>query len=363
MTPVGDTTTRLDSLTGVRFFAAFLVFGFHSVGYAKNGEMDFFAAGMVGVSLFYIISGFVMSWTDRPQDTALGFYRRRFARIYPAFIVAWLLSLLISLAQHKIALVDVIVPPTLLQAWVPIEAFYFAGEAVFWSLSCEAFFYIMYPVLAKLIRRLADRGLVAVMTIAGVVSLSVAVAALGMPENPTTRWLLIIFPPLRLMEFVIGMCLGLLFRRGRRLPIPLWAAVPLAALAVAAASVAPYSLSRYAVTLIPFILLVASLASADLMSRRSFFRTRPIVALGVWSYCFYLLHTMVLGAVFFTARWLGVRTDDAGTPSIIFITFSALVASAISAWLLHICVERPMERRLRGSSAPRLDDDSGPKDR
>ena len=92
-------TARLDSLTGVRFFAALLVFGFHGVHYANTGELDVFSAGMVGVSLFYLLSGFVMAWTVREGDRPAAFYRRRFARIYPAFIAAWLLSLAMLLSR------------------------------------------------------------------------------------------------------------------------------------------------------------------------------------------------------------------------------------------------------------------------
>lgn len=346
--PVNPSTARLDSLTGVRFFAAFLVFGFHSIHYVSG--MEVFGAGMVGVSLFYILSGFVMAWTARAEDRAVLFYRRRFARIYPAFIVAWLVSLALLLSSGSLMGWDFL-PPTLLQAWIPVEAAYFAGSAVFWSLSCEAFFYVLFPLIHRLMTSLRTPGIVGVAVGAGTVSLTVAIAALGVEESPFARWALIIFPPLRLMEFVIGVSLGMLFRRGFRLPVPLWAASALAVAGVIVAAYAPYSLSRYAVTLIPFVVLVGSLATADLRGRVSMFRWRPLVALGIWSYCFYLLHAMVLSTTFRLARAAGVDNEWVALGV-------AFIGSVVAAWLLHIVIERPFERRLRPARAPRLDDDA-----
>lgn len=339
---------RLDSLTGVRFFAAMLVFGFHALHYVSGLEV--FSAGMVGVSLFYILSGFVMAWTAREDDRPSLFYRRRFARIYPAFIAAWLVSLALLLISGNLMAWDAL-PPTLLQAWIPIEEAYFAGSAVFWSLSCEAFFYLMFPLIHRAMRRLHTGGVVLVAVGAASISLGVALAALNVTESPFARWFLIIFPPLRLMEFIIGVALGMLFRRGFRLPVPLWAAVVLSLAAVALASIAPYSLSRYAVTLIPFVLLVGAIATADLGERPSLFRWKPLVELGVWSYCFYLLHAMVLSVTFRAPRALGIDAP--------YLWLGvALILSIAAAWLLHVVVERPFEKRLRPAKTPRLDDDT-----
>ncbi|WP_158253848.1 acyltransferase [Cryobacterium sp. N22] len=348
---------RLDSLTGVRIFAALLVFGFHSVEFSKGSELAVFGAGMVGVSLFYVLSGFVMAWTARPDDTPGHFYRRRFARIYPSYLVAWLIALAILLTQGGFGWAD-LVPLTMLQAWVPMEVVYFAGSAVFWSLSCEAFFYLVFPFLHRLIHRLRTRSLALVGAGAAVASIGIAVLALPLPENEFTRWFIIIFPPLRLLEFIVGVVLGLLFSRGLRSPIPLSAAVALAAAGIYVSSIAPYSLSRFAVTLIPFVILVASLATSDLRDKPSIFRWKPIVALGNWSYAFYLLHAMVLAAAFAVFTKTGIHSE--GTPSLIVWVelLAALAASTFAAWLLHTFVELPMAERLRPkASGRRLADD------
>ena len=224
---------------------------------------------------------------------------------------------------------------------------------MFWSLSCEAFFYLTFPLIYRLVGLRQTRTVIAVGVGAAAVSVGVAFAAIGMTETPFTRWLLIIFPPLRLMEFIVGVTLGIIFRRGFRLPWPLWVTVPLAAVAVWGASVAPYSLSRFAVTLVPFVILVASLATSDLAGRWNALRWKPIVELGVWSYCFYLLHAMILSALFVAAAKAGMYTESTPAPLVWAFLLVGLVVSVTAAWILHRMVERPFERILRPRRADR----------
>ncbi|ALJ19080.1 acyltransferase family protein [Microbacterium sp. No. 7] len=359
--PPPTATPRLDSLTGVRFLAALLVFGYHGIHYLGEGGLGLFAAGMAGVSLFFLLSGFVMAWSAGPADRAALYYRRRFARIYPAFLAAWLVSLAVGTVGGTVSLWDVLLPPTLLQAWVPLRIAYFAGSAVFWSLSCEAFFYLLFPWIHRLLAHRTAPTLVLVGSGAALASLGTALALSGAPATDLTRWLLVLFPPLRLMEFVIGVVLGIAFRRGLRMPVPLWCAFALAAAGCGVAALAPYALSRYAVTLLPFVVLIGALATADLRGSPSLLRRRPFVELGVWSYCFYLLHAMVLIAVFSVAGgldWVDQAEASPGAPVPAVrwaLLAAALGASVVAAWMLHRIVERPLERLLRPTPLSRLD--------
>lgn len=156
--PVQTTRIRLDSLTGVRAFAALMVFGYHAIHYLPGGELAFFGAGMTGVSLFYILSGFVLAWVYRPSDNPGLFYRRRFARIYPAYIVAVLIAIAVAVATRGFSTVD-LAAFTLLQSWWPNPAVYYAASPVFWSLSCEAFFYLVFPLVSGHFARASARVL------------------------------------------------------------------------------------------------------------------------------------------------------------------------------------------------------------
>jgi peptidoglycan/LPS O-acetylase OafA/YrhL len=301
------------------------------------------------VSLFYLLSGFVMAWVDRPTDTAWLFYRRRFARIYPAYFVAVTAAVTIAVAGGYFVWTD-LAAYTLLQGWLPSESIYLAANAVFWSLSCEAFFYLAFPAIRRLTRRLTPRGLWALTIGAGTCSITIGVVGSFFEQSEFLSWAVVAFPPARLPEFVIGVTLGSLMVRGWRPVLPVWIPFALSALAVAAATLAPYALSRYAVTLIPFAMLVVALATADLRGVKLFTQWPWVVKLGVWSYCFYLVHFMVM-------QRIEGFSDRLGIPPIVSIAL-ALPAALVAAWLLHILVERPAERSLRPRGPSRIDNDA-----
>jgi peptidoglycan/LPS O-acetylase OafA/YrhL len=82
-----STKARLDQLTSLRFFAAYLIILYHSVGLFGIERIGVNLGQ--GVSFFFVLSGFILtyvyprldSWTDIRQ-----FWRARFARIWPAYI-------------------------------------------------------------------------------------------------------------------------------------------------------------------------------------------------------------------------------------------------------------------------------------
>ncbi|WP_101523488.1 acyltransferase family protein [Nocardioides houyundeii] len=347
-----ETASRLDSLTGMRFFAAFLVFGFHALHYGDAPGLGFFGAGMTGVSFFYIVSGFVLAWSARSGTTALVFYGRRFARIYPAYIGAWVVALvLLVVTGAGLSGVDLL-PPTLLQAWVPDEDAYFATNAVFWSLSVEAFFYAMFPFIFPVLARRGRASLTGICAACVGATWAVAVIADQFKGDDTRLWAMAIFPPTRLPEFVLGMALALLVRQGFRVPVSLWWPALLSVGAVGLAGVVPDAYSRVAVTVVPFALLVYAGAVTDIAGRATVLRSRTLVELGVWSYAFYLIHTQVLAVCAEAATRLGHPPADLDTPARLIWWVGALGASILASYLLHALVERPAERRLRPRPRP-----------
>src|SRR5215470_13833933 len=85
---------RLNALTTLRFFAALHVVLFHMrvVGVLPNGPwwyQNFASIGFVGVNFFFFLSGFILVYTyDGPALSAKNFWRARFARIYPAYLLS-----------------------------------------------------------------------------------------------------------------------------------------------------------------------------------------------------------------------------------------------------------------------------------
>ena len=94
---------ELGSLTALRFAAALLVFATHA---RRILPLDLPAAeiGYVGVSFFFVLSGFVLTWSRRAGESAATFYRHRFARIWPATTLVTLLAILLGSAHQSLPL-------------------------------------------------------------------------------------------------------------------------------------------------------------------------------------------------------------------------------------------------------------------
>ncbi|SHF61678.1 Peptidoglycan/LPS O-acetylase OafA/YrhL, contains acyltransferase and SGNH-hydrolase domains [Geodermatophilus nigrescens] len=346
--------SRLDSLTGLRFFAALAVFALHSLSFGQHTwAIAVFTAGTTGVSFFFIVSGFVMSWTARPGDTARAFYQRRFARIYPAYAVAWALSIaFIVVDGRRPAAVDLL-PLTLIQSWVPSEAVYWAANAVFWTLSCEAFFYLVFPVLHRFVARWRSSRLAIALAVALLTIEVVAVIGFLVGDGPISRWFVTVFPVTRLLEFFVGMLLGTLAVRGVRWRPPAPAVLALVAVAFLAANHVPQSFRDVAVTAVPFALLVWTAAQWDITQRRSLLRWRPVVLLGAWSYAFYLVHTLAMRAAFEVLDRAGWEKESLQGGPLLVAVLGALLLALLAAYALHRVVEVPMERLLRPRAAAR----------
>ena len=299
--------------------------------------------GWVGVSFFFVLSGFVLTWSSRSHDRPLPFYRRRAARIMPNHLVAWALSLVVvGITGASVGLVGVLASLPLLHAWHPSEAVHFAVNGVAWSLSVEVFFYAIFPLLLPTLSHLGGRGRQVAMALS---CLAVAATAgfgyLLWPEG--RHWSVYVFPVARLPEFILGVLLALEVRHGRSMPVRPLVAVGVAFMAWIACQAAPPAFQVAAVTLVPFAVVIMAAATADLAGRRSFVRHRWLVRLGQWSFAFYLVHALVLT--------LADHAVDLGGRGPVFVVVAVpllLVMSIAASAALFAFVERPLERRVRG---------------
>lgn len=348
---------RLPSLTGLRWLAAFGVFGFHLLtnqtmttdpGFVQALDV-LFGGGASGVSLFFVLSGLVLTWSSRPGDRPVPFWRRRAARVVPVHVVTWLCVLAaLALVGHELSVGPALAGLVLLQSWVPDEAYYFAVNTPAWSLACEAFFYAVFPWLVALVRRVPARR--RWLLVVGLVSGVWAVAALATsPPEPVGYWFVAIFPVTRLLEFTLGICLALMIRDGHWRGPGVGVSAGLVAVAYLAAGHVPPPWGWVAWMVGPLALLVAALAAADVRGGRGLLRRRSLIRLGELSFGFYLVHQPVirLGTRFFGG--------DLHTAAVVAVAAGMLLASVGLAWLLFRFVERPMERRLRPTDPGRGD--------
>lgn len=341
---------RLDRLTSLRFFAALLVTLHHATrDLGPLGVVtDFFAAGTVGVSFFFALSGFILAWTRRSDDTPRAFYRRRFARVYPLHLATWFVALVLLFAfgvgSPVVAIGATLV---LLQAWVPKESVFFGVNPPSWSLSCEAFFYAVFPFLP--LHRVTRTWAV----VTAFLPLAAAVVVLAVFGR--MYWATYVFPGWRVMEFVAGAVLATYMQSSGWRPkvrVPAAGAVTVVALAVSMGVVPALIGSNHGIEdglMLPaWLLLIAAGCAADLDDRPGPLRSSWLLRLGEWSFALYLTHLILLGLINAVVPGL----DDLpllGRLAVDLVFVATSVAVAAAAYYL---VERPMERRLRGA-APR----------
>ncbi len=336
----------LPSLTALRWFAASAVFMAHARIFLFETPLERPAEvlgrpGATGVTFFFLLSGFVLAWSHKPERSVADFYRRRLARVGPAYWMTCLMVIPVFLAfNFDLTWVDLL-PITLLQSWVPDANVHYGGFVVAWSLSDEAFFYFLFPFLIGPLVALRDHP--RLVLLAGLVAAAIMIPLALHPLGATGAgfWAIYIFPPTRLLEFVLGMGMAVLLRRGVRLRIPPVAAIVLAVVAYVAAGQGPLYLMWVAVPIIPFALLIYSVAEADLNNRATGLRHPALIRLGHWSYAFYLLHTLVI----LVAGKLAPEVPALGSGLLLF-GGCYLLATGLSA-LMYARIERPLEARIR----------------
>jgi peptidoglycan/LPS O-acetylase OafA/YrhL len=343
---------RLDALTGLRFWFAFLVVLHHSLGHWWGSSAHVLADfGYIGVDFFFVLSGFVLTWSARPGVGPLRFWWNRFARIWPLHLTTLILSVVIGVGVVVSGGISLVANLLLLQAWSPQQHVYFGFNAVSWSLSCEVFFYLCFPLLLRVVgaldrhrRRLVVVAVTAALVVyPGVFSLTVA------PRDPAGwEWTTYVLPVWRLGEFVVGIVAALAVREGWRPRVS-----GRTALLVASAAAAVYvgvgqwrgGLPNRPLTETVAMLVVgwvlAALAADELAGRRGWLSSRPMVGLGAASYALYLFHALLYG--WFVARW-----PATGEGAMRLLGWLGYVGLALAlALVLHHAIEVPAERWLR----------------
>ncbi len=170
---------QLRPLTSIRFLFALLVVVFHGQDTLKQGGFDnwpvvvraVISHGYIGVSFFFVLSGFILAYAYRRKlndggGGSVDFWCARFARIYPAYLAAFIVFLPIAVYSTLIsndfpaAYITALLQITLLQSWIPYAALQWNGPA--WSLSVEALFYAMFPLLFLKARSMSTKKLLGI---------------------------------------------------------------------------------------------------------------------------------------------------------------------------------------------------------
>lgn len=340
-------------MTGLRFFAALAVVFCHvGAQFTDRRSLTVLASyGYVGVTFFFVLSGFVLTWSANTTGVRR-FLWLRFCRVWPLQFLLMVVAFTVLASREKVTgplghVADVL----LLQAWSPQQGVYYGGNGVSWSLSCEMFFYLLFPFVIGPLSRLRARGLVVTGSATVLVLTMTPVLALNLhAQGFTTYWLFFIFPPYRFGEFLLGMVLARAVHLGLRMPMPGLAALG----AVGGLGLVLWRLTEFTVrtgslvsrpyvallALPLFALLLLAGATADLAGRRTGLNWWLPVRLGAWSFALYLVHKPLF--LLTQGWWPGPGGLTGAAAGVVFVVAATALAAA-----LHYVAERPLERYLR----------------
>lgn len=370
---------ELDALRGIAIIGVVLthvgVFWFAGarqpllVPFLRVDLVDYFNLGYLGVTLFFLLSGYLLSWTEgkrvrRGSYDLLSYAKRRALRLVPAYYAAIVLVVVVwptSPTYQDIALLF-----TFLQGFKP--SLPLGLDPAVWSLTPEVVFYVMLPFLVLKFRsfpwRLVILGILAAVSIATRLLMangffdSVPVFGSALAGNR-----MYFYPTTLLYLFLVGVLLRMMVERietgggsGPRLravalistvvPVVVLAGIPL--IVGRRLLVSPLELVAEAMVILFF---AAALLGSPLL--KPVLGLRPLMFVGKISYSLFLLHMTVVYLtvryVLFQARsWLA--TQDGATVWAFFTgyAFFVIVASLILAYLSFRYIESPFLRRKAG---------------
>ena len=338
-------------IDGLRALAVMVVVLFH---FGITG----FSGGFVGVDVFFVISGFLITsiiWRQRQagQFSFLDFWTRRARRILPALCVVMLASLVAGwflLAPHDYSDLGRTVR---YQAMFASNILFRREDGYFdtasdlkpllhtWSLSVEEQFYIVFPLLLGLLMRWAPRWR---LWLLGLALLSLGMSTWAVKHDPSAAFFLL---PLRAWELLAGALLAVApVAQNRRAPW-LYQAASLGGLAMLLAATllfdaaTPFPGPAALLPVLGTVLLIwANGAHATWVAR--LLGTRLLVGIGLLSYSWYLWHWPVhVFASYAAVDGLG-GWQVAG-----LLALSLVLAYASWRW-----VEQPL-RQARPAATPR----------
>ncbi|MDP3961286.1 MAG: acyltransferase family protein [Pseudorhodobacter sp.] len=338
--------TYRPEIDGLRAIAVTAVILFHS-------RLITIPGGFVGVDIFFVLSGYLISALLLQEMEAgtyslRGFYQRRVRRIAPALvfvlavtsILAWAVMIPSQLKAYSTTLLSVI---------LFISNFVFGARKGYfqpseeeapllhtWSLAVEEQFYLLFPLLLWFVVRRAPQRVGLMVALLFVASL--ALAEWGWRHHPDINFF---FTLSRFWELLAGTATALWLRRG-----PVWPqhgaganALALAGLALIIAALAlqsettPYPSAAGLVPVGGTVLLILYARSGTWVAR--LLTLRPMVGIGLISYSAYLWHQ----PLFALARVQAL--EGPSTAVMVALTLASFGLAALS-WRY---VEQPFRRK------------------
>ena len=333
-------------IDGLRAVAVIPVVAFHT-------HLPFFGGGFIGVDVFFVISGYLISSiifddVNAGRFSVVSFYERRIRRIFPALVATLLIT---SVLAYRYLLPDELCAfaISLFASVFSVSNFYFWRVSGYfshasdqqpllhtWSLSVEEQFYLLFPLFLVLIRRMFPGRLRTFVVVAAAVSF--LASAIQVFHEPTAAFY---FPQSRAWELLLGtiLAIGIIPPIHCRLANEIAAASGLILIigAVVAFNVTlPFPGISALVPCIGAGLIIHSGRCAPTVACRAL-STAPLVFVGTISYSLYLWHWPLL---FFQNNFSILPAGLPGPIAKILLVLSSIAFAAVT-WRF---VEQPFRR-------------------
>lgn len=336
---------KISQITFTRFLAAMAIvishFNKDLFLYKINYISDIFLHANVGVSYFFILSGFIMIVAYHRKDKIeyFDYYRNRFARIYPLYVLGLLLYLITRYSNFSFYKGFLYLFG--LQSWIPGEAMIlnFPG----WSISVEFLFYLLFPWLYNYLYSKGNKSIwiitVIIWIITQVFCNLYSVSSYYQGPHTESHELLYYFPLMHINEFLAGNLAGLYFVKNsgqKNYDVPVVIIFGLLLLSLIFLPLF-YHNGLMAILFIPLIILISR--NNGVLTR--IFSLKPLQYLGEASYAVYITHIPVL----YILRELLKQGNYNFSIDIVFGIY--IVVLVITCILFYQFIEKPLRDYLK----------------
>jgi peptidoglycan/LPS O-acetylase OafA/YrhL len=352
---------KRNSLTSLRFLAAFMVVGSHYFSFAGflKPLNEIFHKGYLGVDFFFILSGYVMGLRYSPElqkgsFDSKTFFINRMARIFPAYYLSLVVSIPLLVRGTQISsflqdfagkLIFVITNLTFTQAVIPFTSLIEHWNLPAWSLSVEFFFYLSFPVLA--VPFLNVQGPVKKILAMFILSSLVYFMTLNLPDSVhllrfQTKLNWMNNPLVRLPQFFLGLAISQIKPpRGFLMSTGKWSAIVLSV----ALFILPLSKSFVStgspISTMSFALLIYFVSHSD--DGKGFLNWGPLILFGEASYALYIMQVPMKNL--FQQIWSKVFHLGM-TSGLLYCAYIAITLTLTSVLIFKL-FELPLNQYLR----------------
>ncbi len=352
---------KLYSVQYLRAIAALMVVYCHAIDlqmlFGTSFQQKFLYLenfGAIGVDIFFVISGFIISYISRSENgpaAAKDFMLRRWIRVAPAYYVASaILFCLFAMSSHfEVKAPQIIKTLTILPLFDHGQYFWSPVLVIGWTLSFEFLFYILNAILIAFAAVKRDLYLVLIITVLFLLGLFI--------QTDNKQWNFITSP--MILEFAFGVFIAMIYKSKRYVPVTISLLLILTGVVMflrlivfgyGEVSEVLFVLANKSVETrillwgLPSALLSAGIIWLEKAKPEWIGKNKFLLLLGDASYSIYLAHPLcyaMLGSLLRRAYFLSHLPGD-----VLILIFVCLATA--SGILFHLYIEKPLISKLNG---------------